>query len=111
MARMKIDFNNFLNLVCEATDEDWRITTGLNLLASYMKEIAERALELEDDVLISILCDMNILKEKDAPDVIENNTEEKLCINCKHKGFREPPSMYPCNCCSRAYKDKFEKEN
>lgn len=62
--RMKIDFSNFLNLILELTNEDWCIVTGLNLLSSYMREIAERALEMKDDTLISILCDMNILVEE-----------------------------------------------
>ena len=58
---MKMDFINFLNLISSSVNEDCCIITGLNLLCSYMKEIAERALELNDDNLISILCDMNIL--------------------------------------------------
>ena len=42
------------------------IGIGLELLEAYMKNIAQRAIELNDDVLIGLLKDLCILIEKES---------------------------------------------
>jgi len=41
------------------------IAVGLELLASYLREIAERAIEINDDYLIDLLLDLHVLKRED----------------------------------------------
>lgn len=70
--RVKLDYNNlmafisnFLNENCSEDNENdaFSIGVGLNLLTAYMKNIAERAIEINDDVLIDLLKDLYVLKE------------------------------------------------
>lgn len=66
---------DFLNQ--NGTEENERIAfgigIGLELLECYMKNIAERAIELNDDVLIGLLKDLCVLVEKDG----DNNGSTK----------------------------------
>lgn len=39
------------------------ISVGMEILASYLKQIAERAIELNDELLIELLLDLHVLKE------------------------------------------------
>ena len=78
--RMKLDYNHLMEQIGDFLNENnsednermaWGIAIGLELLAAYMKNIAERAIELNDDVLIGLLKDLYILTEKRS----ENNAE------------------------------------
>lgn len=40
------------------------ISVGLNLLSSYIRQIAERAVELDDDVLIGLMTDLHVIKKE-----------------------------------------------
>ena len=71
--RMKMDINNFFRLVEEvisnsrskiARENGFGIAIGMELLTSYLRQIAERAIELNDDVLIDLLIDLHVLKEE-----------------------------------------------
>jgi 16S rRNA A1518/A1519 N6-dimethyltransferase RsmA/KsgA/DIM1 with predicted DNA glycosylase/AP lyase activity len=71
--RMKLDYNHLMEIIDDflgkvgLEDEEnnvFSIGMGLNLLTAYLKEIAERAIETNDDVLIELLKDLCILKEK-----------------------------------------------
>ena len=71
--RMKMDINNFFRLIDEvisnsrskiARENGFGIAVGMDLLSSYLRQIAERAIELNDDVLIDLLLDLHVLKEK-----------------------------------------------
>ncbi len=73
--RMKLDYNNLMRQIVEflnknSSEDNERIVfgigIGLELLEAYMKNIAERAIELNDDVLIGLLKDLCILIEKGA---------------------------------------------
>lgn len=61
--RTKIDYNHIVSLICEAVNDDFRITIGLAAISSYLKAIAERAVEIDDKVLKELLKDMSILKD------------------------------------------------
>jgi hypothetical protein len=70
--RMKMDINNFFRLIDEvisnsrskiARENGFGIAVGMELLSSYLRQIAERAIELNDDVLIDLLLDLHVLKE------------------------------------------------
>ena len=71
--RMKMDINNWFRLVEEvisnsrsknARENGFGIAIGMELLTSYLRQIAERAIELNDDVLIDLLLDLHVLKEE-----------------------------------------------
>ena len=71
--RMKMDINNFFRLIDEvisnsrskiARENGFGIADGMDLLSSYLRQIAERAIELNDDVLIDLLLDLHVLKEE-----------------------------------------------
>ena len=71
--RMKMDINNWFRHVEEvisnsrskiARENGFGIAVGMDLLSSYLRQIAERALELNDDVLIDLLLDLHVLKEE-----------------------------------------------
>ncbi len=72
--RVKLDYNHLMEqidgfLADKSEDNDtfvFGIAMGLELLSSYIRNIAERAIELNDDVLIELLKDLCILKEKGA---------------------------------------------
>lgn len=72
LKRMKMDINNWFRLVNEvisnsrskiARENGFGISIGMELLTSYLRQIAERAIELNDDVLIDLLLDLHVLKE------------------------------------------------
>ena len=44
-------------------ERGFAISVGLDLLQNYLRDIAERAIELNDDVLIDLLLDLHVLKE------------------------------------------------
>lgn len=70
--RMKLDYNHLMQQIVDFLNENsteqnerfaWGISIGLELLEAYMKNIAERVIELNDDVLIGLLKDLCILVE------------------------------------------------
>ena len=74
MMRIKLDYNNLLKQIdsvlsasrSKAVKENaFGISIGLNLLSSYIQKIAERAVELDDDVLIGLLLDLHVIKKED----------------------------------------------
>lgn len=72
--RMKMDINNWVRQVDEVLsnsrskiirENGYGISVGLDLLLSYLKEIANRAVELQDEKLIEILLDLHVLEQED----------------------------------------------
>lgn len=72
--RMKMDINNWVRQVDEVLsnsrskiirENGYGISVGLDLLLSYLEEIANRAVELQDEKLIEILLDLHVLKQED----------------------------------------------
>lgn len=72
--RMKMDINNWGRQVNDilsnsrskiVREKRYRVSIGLDLLLAYLKEIAERAVELQDEKLIEILIDLHVLKQVD----------------------------------------------
>ena len=72
--RMKMDINNWVRQVDEVLsnsrskiirENGYGISVGLDLLLSYLKEIANRSVELQDEKLIEILLDLHVLKQED----------------------------------------------
>ena len=72
--RMKMDINNWVRQVDEVLsnsrskiirENGYGISVGLDLLLSYLKEIENRAVELQDEKLIEILLDLHVLKQED----------------------------------------------
>ena len=70
--RMKLDYNHLLENIGEVLsnsrskivrENGFGIEIGLNLLTAYLKDIAERAIEINDEVIIGLLLDMHILSE------------------------------------------------
>ena len=75
--RMKMDINNWVRQVDEVLsnsrskiirENGYGISVGLDLLLSYLKESANRAVELQDEKLIEILLDLHVLKKEDDHD-------------------------------------------
>lgn len=75
--RMKLDYNHLMQQIVDflnenSTEQNERfacgISIGLELLEAYMKNIAERVIELNDDVLIDLLKDLCILVENEQID-------------------------------------------
>lgn len=71
--RVKLDYNNLLQQIDDvlsasrskvAKENALGISVGLQILSTYIKSIAERAIEIEDDVLIGLLLDLGVLKEE-----------------------------------------------
>ena len=71
--RMKMDINNWVRQVDDVLsnsrskivrENGYGISIGLDLLLSYLREIAERAIELQDEKLIEILIDLHVLKQE-----------------------------------------------
>lgn len=72
--RMKMDINNWVRQVDDVLSNSrskivrenrYGISIGMDLLLSYLKEIAERAIELNDKEMIEILLDLHILKKEE----------------------------------------------
>lgn len=70
--RMKLDINHLFEVIDEVLqnsrskiirERGFAIAVGLELLQHYLRDIAHRAIELDDDVLISLLVDLHVLKE------------------------------------------------
>lgn len=72
--RVKLDYNHLMEQIDSFLDDKsedndtlvFGIAMGLELLSAYIKNIAERAIELNDEVLIGLLKDLCILKEKEG---------------------------------------------
>lgn len=73
--RVKLDYNHLMEQIDDflnqsATEDNERIVfgigMGLNLLQAYLKNIAERAIEINDDVLIGLLKDFCVVIEKES---------------------------------------------
>ena len=73
--RMKLDYNNLMQQIIDFLNDNrtednehiiFGLGIGLELLDAYMKNIAERTIELNDDVLIGLLKDLLILTEKEG---------------------------------------------
>lgn len=71
--RMKLDYNNLLPTIDRTLSESrsrtvkanaFGIAVGLELLSGYLRDIAERAIELEDDNLIELCVGMGVLKQE-----------------------------------------------
>lgn len=69
-----MDINNWVRQVDDVLsnsrskivrENGYGISIGLDLLLSYLREIAERAVELQDEKLIEILLDLHVLKRED----------------------------------------------
>lgn len=72
--RMKMDINNWVRQVDDVLsnsrskivrENGYGISIGLDLLLLYLKEIAARAIELNDDKLIDMLVDLGVLKREE----------------------------------------------
>ena len=75
--RTKLDYNHLMQQIVDFLNENsteenerfvWGLGIGLELLEAYMKNIAERVIELNDDVLIGLLKDLCILVENEQND-------------------------------------------
>lgn len=69
--RAKLDYNNLIKSICDilnksrsrtVRENSFGIGVGLKLLTQNLTKIAERAIELKDDVLLEILLDMDVIK-------------------------------------------------
>ena len=72
--RMKLDYNNLLSNIDRTLSESrsrvvkenaFGIAVGLELLSGYLRDIAQRAVDLEDDKLIELCVGMGILKREE----------------------------------------------
>lgn len=72
--RMKLDYNNLLSNIDRTLSESksrvvkenaFGIGVGLNLLTGYLRDIAQRAIDLNDDKLIDLCVGMGILKQEE----------------------------------------------
>ena len=71
---IKMDINNWVRQVDDVLSNSrskivrenrYGISIGMDLLLAYLKEIAGRAIELEDEKLIDILLDLHVLKKEE----------------------------------------------
>lgn len=71
--RIKMDYNNLLSTIDRTLSGSRRrtvkanafgIAVGLELLSGYLRDIAQRAIDLNDDKLIDLCVDMGILKQE-----------------------------------------------
>ena len=76
MQRMKLDYNHLLETIDEvmsnsrskiARENRFGIGIGLDILTNYIEQIAERAIELNDEILLDLLQDMMVIKQIDHP--------------------------------------------
>ena len=72
--RMKMDYNNLLSTIVRTLSESrsrtvkanaFGIAVGLELLSGYLRDIAQRATDLNDDKLIDLCVGMGILKQEE----------------------------------------------
>ena len=68
--RVKMDYNNFASLIASIVNSSksrlvkergFGAIAGLNILGSYLKDIANRAIELNDPILLSLCLDLGII--------------------------------------------------
>lgn len=73
--RMKLDYNHLMQQVVDFLEANSTkdnelfasaLGIGLEILDAYIKNIAKRAIELNDDVLIGLFKDLYILVEKET---------------------------------------------
>lgn len=73
--KMKLDYNNLINLICEtiekSEDEEVKeqvfgIEIGLNLLTSYLSDIAKLAIKRNDEELLELCCGLLIVKKTEG---------------------------------------------
>ena len=71
---MKLDYNSFIHHIDEVLsnsrsklikEEGFYFELGINILSEYLKLIAERAIEINDEVLIELLKGIGIVKESE----------------------------------------------
>lgn len=71
--RIKLDYNNLLQRIDDVLSSSrskvvkenaFGISVGLTLLSSYIRQIAERSVELDDDVLIGLMTDLHVIKKE-----------------------------------------------
>ena len=71
--RMKLDINHLYEMIDEilgdessakVSEHGFAVAIGLELLANYLKAIALRAIEIEDNDLIELMLDLHVLKEE-----------------------------------------------
>lgn len=71
--RIKMDYNNLLSTIDRTLSGSrsrtvkanaFGIAVGLELLSGYLRDIAQRAIDLNDDKLIDLCVDMGILKQE-----------------------------------------------
>lgn len=72
--RVKMDYNNLVEEIDRTLSESksrvvkenaFGISVGLKLLSGYLRDIAQRSIDLEDDKLIELCVGMGILKRKE----------------------------------------------
>lgn len=72
--RMKLDYNNLLSNIDRTLSESrskvvkrnaFGIAVGLELLSGYLRDIAQRAIDLNDEKLIDLCVGMGILKREE----------------------------------------------
>lgn len=72
--RMKLNYNNLLSNIDRTLSESksrvvkenaFGISVGLELLSGYLRDVAQRAIDLEDDKLIELCVGMGILKREE----------------------------------------------
>ena len=72
--RVKMDYNNLVEEIDRtvsasrsraARENAFGISVGLKLLSGYLRDIAQRAIDLEDDKLIELRIGMGILKREE----------------------------------------------
>lgn len=72
--RMKLDYNNLLSNIDRTLSESksrvvkenaFGIAVGLELLSGYLRDIAQRAIDLNDEKLIELCVGMGILKREE----------------------------------------------
>lgn len=72
--RIKLDYNNLLSNIDRTLSESrskvvkrnaFGIAVGLELLSGYLRDIAQRAIDLNDEKLIDLCVDMGILKREE----------------------------------------------
>lgn len=70
--RIKLDYNNLLSNIDRTLSESrskvvkrnaFGIAVGLELLSGYLRDIAQRAIDLNDEKLIELCVGMGILKQ------------------------------------------------
>lgn len=72
--RVKLDYNNLLSNIDRTLSESrskvvkrnaFGIAVGLEILSGYLRDIAQRAIDLNDEKLIELCVGMGILKQEE----------------------------------------------